>query len=53
MGYGMAGGVGMVSGSRLNFGGDLSEERTGTIARRGLLVNPYGPEIQTSFLLFF
>ena len=27
----------------------VSEESTGNIAKRRLLVNPYGPEIQTEF----
>ena len=30
----------------------VGEERTGNTAKRGLLVNPYGPEIQTEFCCF-
>ena len=30
----------------------VSEKRTGSIAKRRLLVNPYGPEIQTEFCYF-
>ena len=30
----------------------ISEQRTGNIAKRRLLVNPYGPEVQTEFCCF-
>ena len=30
----------------------IGEKRTGNIAKRRLLVNPYGPEIQTEFPIF-
>ena len=32
--------------------GEISENRTGNIAKRRLFVNPYGPEIQTEFCCF-